>query len=91
MAATTGLPVRRTSGLTAVPFLTATLTSLPVYPLVFHSIPDEIPQASQPLITRLYQLWLFLLVTLLVNMVACIVILASGASGGGSDLGSSIG
>lgn len=62
-----------------------------VYPLIFHSIPDEIPQASQPLITRLYQLWLVLLGTLVVNMVACICILASGASNGGSDLGSSIG
>ncbi|KAF7792962.1 hypothetical protein EIP86_004065 [Pleurotus ostreatoroseus] len=52
---------------------------------------QEIPQDSQPLITRLYQLWLVLLGTLLLNMAACIVILASGGSGGGSDLGSSIG
>ncbi|KAJ3550719.1 hypothetical protein NM688_g5011 [Phlebia brevispora] len=52
---------------------------------------QEIPQASQPLITRLYQLWLVLIGTLVLNMVACIIILASGGSGGGSDLGSSIG
>ncbi|RPD66166.1 scamp-domain-containing protein [Lentinus tigrinus ALCF2SS1-7] len=61
------------------------------FPLIFHSIKDEIPQASQPLITRLYQLWLVLAGTLIVNMVACICILASGSSNGGSDLGSSIG
>ena len=62
-----------------------------VFPLIFHSIPDEIPQDSQPLITRLYQLWLVLLGTLVVNMVACILILISGSSDGGKDLGSSIG
>lgn len=62
-----------------------------VLPLVFHSIQDEIPDASKPLITRLYQLWLVLVATLIVNMIACIFILVSGASSGGSDLGSSIG
>ncbi|CAL1704699.1 unnamed protein product [Somion occarium] len=61
------------------------------YPLIFHSIPDEIPEASRPLITRLYQLWLVLAGTLVINMVACIFILVAGAAGGGSDLGSSIG
>ncbi|KAI0748152.1 scamp-domain-containing protein [Daedaleopsis nitida] len=63
----------------------------PFFPLIFHSISEEIPQASQPLITRLYQLWLVLAATLVVNMVACIFILISGSSNGGSDLGSSIG
>lgn len=62
-----------------------------VFPLVFHSIKDEIPEASQPLITRIFQLWLVLCATLVVNMVACIFILIAGADGGGSDLGSSIG
>ncbi|KAK7693514.1 hypothetical protein QCA50_003082 [Cerrena zonata] len=61
------------------------------FPLIFHSIPDEIPEASRPLVTRLYQLWLVLAGALLINMVACIFLLISGASGGGSDLGSSIG
>lgn len=61
------------------------------FPLIFHSISEEIPQASQPLITRLYQLWLVLAATLVVNMVACICILISGSPNGGSDLGSSIG
>jgi hypothetical protein len=63
----------------------------PVLPLIFHSIQDEIPEASRPLITRLYQLWLVLSLTLIINMVACIFILLAGASDGGRDLGASIG
>ena len=62
-----------------------------VFPLIFHSIQDEIPQASKQLITRLYQLWLVLVVTLVINMIACIFILVSGEGNAGSDLGSSIG
>lgn len=61
------------------------------FPLIFHSIPDEIPEASRSLITRLYQLWLVLLITLLINMVACIVILITGEGDGARDLGASIG
>lgn len=61
------------------------------YPLIFHSIQDEIPEVSRPLMTRLYQLWLILLGTLAFNVVACIVILASGSADGGGDLGGSIG
>ncbi|GJE87160.1 secretory carrier-associated membrane protein [Phanerochaete sordida] len=61
----------------------------PFYPLIFHSIQEEIPEASRPLITRLYQLWLLLVLVLIVNMVACIFILIAGK--GGSALGSSIG
>ncbi|KAI0683699.1 scamp family-domain-containing protein [Cytidiella melzeri] len=53
----------------------------PFYPLVFHSIPEEIPEGSRPLITRLYQLWLLLAATLILNFVACLVLLISGASG----------
>lgn len=63
----------------------------PVFPLIFHSIKDEIPEASRPLITRLYQLWLVLVATLIINMVACIFILLAGAEEGGRDLGASIG
>jgi secretory carrier-associated membrane protein len=62
-----------------------------VLPLIFHSIQDEIPEASRPLITRLYQLWLVLFLTLIINMVACIFILTAGAADGGRDVGASIG
>ncbi|KAL4251702.1 Scamp-domain-containing protein [Abortiporus biennis] len=63
----------------------------PFFPLIFHSIKDEIPELSRHLITRLYQLWLVLALTMVINMVACIFVLTSGSSNGGSDLGSSIG
>ncbi|GLB34902.1 putative SCAMP family protein [Lyophyllum shimeji] len=63
----------------------------PFFPLIFHSIKDEIPEASQQLITRLYQLWLVLVLTLIINMVACIFILLAGAEEAGRDLGASIG
>lgn len=62
-----------------------------VYPLIYHAISEEIPDASRPLITRLYQLWLVLLGTLIINMVACIFLLIAGSSDGGKDLGASIG
>jgi hypothetical protein len=62
-----------------------------VFPLIFHSIKDEIPEGSQALITRLYQLWLVLAVTLILNMVACIMILIAGSRDGGRDTGASIG
>ncbi|THH20686.1 hypothetical protein EW146_g736 [Bondarzewia mesenterica] len=63
----------------------------PFYPLIYHSIADEIPEASRPLISRLYLLWLVLAGTLIINMVACIFVLTSGSSDGGKDLGASIG
>ncbi|KAG2357685.1 scamp-domain-containing protein [Suillus spraguei] len=52
----------------------------PFYPLIYHAISEEIPEASRPLITRLYQLWLVLLGTLIINMVACIFILIAGSA-----------
>ncbi|KAK7446396.1 hypothetical protein VKT23_004248 [Stygiomarasmius scandens] len=61
------------------------------FPLIYHDIADEIPEASRPLVTRLYQLWLVLLATLIINMVACIFILIAGSSDGGRDVGASIG
>jgi len=61
------------------------------YPVIFHSISEEIPEDSRPLITRLYQLWLVLLGTLIINMVACLFILLAGSADGGKDLGGSIG
>ena len=57
-----------------------------VFPLIYHDISEEIPEASRPLITRLYLLWLVLAGTLVVNMVACIFVLTSGGSDGVKDL-----
>lgn len=62
-----------------------------VLPLIFHSIKDEIPEANRQTITRLFQLWLVLLGTLLINFVACLILLIGGSSSGGPDLGSSLG
>jgi len=62
----------------------------PFFPLIFHSIQDEIPQDSRSLITRIFQLWLVLCGTLVINMIACIFILTSGGSDGGKDLAASI-
>ena len=61
-----------------------------VFPLIYHDISEEIPEASRPLITRLYLLWLVLVGTLIVNMVACIFVLTSGGSDGLKDLIASI-
>jgi len=63
----------------------------PFYPLIYHDIDVEIPQEHRPVITRLYQLWLVLAATLILNMIACIFILVAGSSDGGKDLGASIG
>jgi hypothetical protein len=61
-----------------------------VFPLIYHDIPAEIPEASRPLITRIFQLWLVLALTLVINMVACIFILISGSKDGGADVGASV-
>ncbi|KAJ7581462.1 scamp family-domain-containing protein [Mycena floridula] len=63
----------------------------PFFPLIFHSIRDEIPEASQPLVTRLYTLWLVLIGTLLLNFVACVCLLIAHSSEGARDMGASIG
>ncbi|KAG8861205.1 hypothetical protein FRB96_003155 [Tulasnella sp. 330] len=60
------------------------------YPLIFHSIPDEIPEAHRGTMTRLYQIWLALGVTLIINCVACLFVLIAGSADGGKDLGGSI-
>lgn len=41
-------------------------------------------------VTRLYQIWLLLGVTLIINFVACLLVLISGSADGGKDLGGSI-
>lgn len=89
-AVTAGLIGHYVSGFPVSVAILLTILSL-VYPLIFHSIKDEIPEASQPLITRLYQLWLVLVATLIINMVACIFILLAGKDDGSRDLGASIG
>ncbi|KAI0093687.1 scamp family-domain-containing protein [Irpex rosettiformis] len=53
----------------------------PFFPLIFHSIQDEIPEGSRALITRMYQLWMLLAATLILNFVAYLVLLISGATG----------
>jgi len=61
------------------------------FPLILHSIQDEIPADSRPLVTRLYQLWLVLLGTLIINAIACLFLLLAGTSDGGKDFGASMG
>jgi len=63
----------------------------PFFPIIYHDISEEIPEPSRSLVTRVFQLWLILAATLIVNMVACLFILISGSSEGGKDLGASIG
>jgi len=60
-------------------------------PLIYHSIKEEIPEASRPLMTRLYQLWLVLIGTMILNLVACVFILTSGSNDGARDMGGAIG
>ncbi len=60
------------------------------YPLIYHDIDAEIPPDSQPIMHNLYKLWLLLVATLVVNMVACIFLLIQGASDGGKDMISGI-
>ena len=85
MVATTGLAVSVLSTSYTFPHLHAA-----VFPLVYHDIGEEIPEASRPLVTRLYLLWLVLAGTLIMNMVACIFVLTSGGSDGLKDLIASI-
>ncbi|KAI6018374.1 scamp-domain-containing protein, partial [Pisolithus marmoratus] len=60
-------------------------------PLIFHSIPDDIPEASRPLVTRIYNLWLVLLNTWMLNVVGCIFASLSTAVAGSYDGGRSVG
>jgi len=72
-------------------FLALFINLVLVFPLIYHAIDEEIPEAHRPVIKRLFQLWLVLLGTLVINMIACIFILVSGSATGGADLGSSLG
>ncbi|BGO89567.1 hypothetical protein NBRC10512v2_001523 [Rhodotorula toruloides] len=60
------------------------------FPLLFHSIEDEIPEQHQATVLTLYRIWMFLILVLIVNLVGAILLLISGASNGGADLGSGI-
>jgi hypothetical protein len=62
----------------------------PFAPLIFHDIEQEIPQESRVIVLTLYRLWLAFLVTAILNFVACILLLVSGADDGAKDLGGSI-
>ncbi|GAA6063289.1 hypothetical protein JCM10212_004671 [Sporobolomyces blumeae] len=60
------------------------------WPLIYHDIEEEIPEQHRATVLTLYRIWMFLIVTLLVNLVAAILLLVSGATNGGADLGSAI-
>ncbi|PVG02764.1 scamp-domain-containing protein, partial [Serendipita vermifera] len=62
----------------------------PFFPLIFHSIKDEIPENHQETMTRLFQLWLVLGVTLIVNLVAVILVVLAGEGDGARDLSGAI-
>ncbi|SCV68979.1 BQ2448_1999 [Microbotryum intermedium] len=60
------------------------------FPLIYHDINEEIPAEHQSTVLTLYRLWMFLVLTLAVNLVAAILLLVSGANNGGADLGAGI-
>ncbi|GAA5978021.1 hypothetical protein JCM21900_005574 [Sporobolomyces salmonicolor] len=60
------------------------------WPLIFHDIEQEIPEQHRATVLTLYRVWMFLILTLIVNLVAAILLLVSGASNGGADLGAAI-
>jgi hypothetical protein len=62
----------------------------PFRPLLFHDIDEEIPATSRQIVSTLYRLWLLLVLTITLNLVACILLLVTGAEDGGKDLGGSI-
>ncbi|GJN88594.1 hypothetical protein Rhopal_001560-T1 [Rhodotorula paludigena] len=56
------------------------------FPLLFHSIEDEIPQAHQATVLTLYRIWMFLVLTLIINLVGAVLLLVSGSSNGGAGI-----
>ena len=46
----------------------------PFYPIVYHDIDAEIPPDSQPIMRNVYRLWLTLVGTLILNVVACVFV-----------------
>jgi len=62
----------------------------PFYPLIFWDIEAEIPEESKIVVRTLYRLWLLLLLTLIINLVGCILLLVSGQEDGAKDMGAAI-
>ncbi|SGZ22418.1 BQ5605_C022g09485 [Microbotryum silenes-dioicae] len=60
------------------------------FPLIYHDINEEIPAEHQSTVLTLYRLWMFLILTLTVNLVAAILLLVSQANNGGADLAAGI-
>lgn len=56
--------------------------TLIVFPMIRHEIRD-LPLSHQSTMKQLYIQWLGLLVTLIINLVACILLLIAGSSDGG--------
>ncbi|KAG0261710.1 hypothetical protein BG011_000737 [Mortierella polycephala] len=61
------------------------------YPLIYMSIPAEIPKAHQSTVRWLYNIWLALLATLTLNFLACMLMLFAGIPNGAADMGVSLG
>ncbi|KAI1321171.1 hypothetical protein EDD11_007737 [Mortierella claussenii] len=61
------------------------------YPLIYMSIPAEIPKAHQSTVRFLYNIWLALLATLGLNFLACMLMLFAGIPNGAADMGVSLG
>ncbi|GHJ85359.1 hypothetical protein NliqN6_1761 [Naganishia liquefaciens] len=60
----------------------------PFFPLIRHQISD-LPDQNQRTMKGLYMQWLALVATLIVNLVACILLLLAGSSDGGKDTAAS--
>ncbi|GAA5885397.1 hypothetical protein JCM6882_009601 [Rhodosporidiobolus microsporus] len=60
------------------------------FPLLFHDIEQEIPEAHRATVLTLYRIWMFLVLVLIVNLVGAVLLLISGSSNGGADLGAGI-
>ncbi|KAE8210408.1 hypothetical protein CF327_g5713 [Tilletia walkeri] len=62
----------------------------PFYPMLYHDIDAEIPPDSRPLVATVFKLWLLLVLSLIVNLVATVFLLVQSAPDGGKDMISGI-
>lgn len=60
----------------------------PFFPLIRHQISD-LPETNQTTMKGLYVFWLALILTLVINLVSCILLLIAGSSDGGKDTAAS--